>query len=60
MFGRGHISPWKINHEETKRAKKEQKKNFALFVSSWLMFVLSPTSLAVAMNFLAIISVHPV
>src|SRR5262245_441380 len=28
----------KINHEETKDTKKDQKKTFALFVSSWLIF----------------------
>jgi hypothetical protein len=26
------------NHEETKNTKKDQKKNFAPFVSSWLIF----------------------
>ncbi|HEV2663686.1 MAG TPA: hypothetical protein VG324_02185, partial [Blastocatellia bacterium] len=26
-----------INHEETKNTKKDQKKTFALFVSSWLI-----------------------
>jgi hypothetical protein len=31
----------KINHEETKSAKKEHKKIFALFVSSWLILGLS-------------------
>jgi hypothetical protein len=27
----------KINHEDTKNTKKDQKKIFALFVSSWLI-----------------------
>jgi hypothetical protein len=27
----------RINHEETKSVKKERKKIFALFVSSWLI-----------------------
>jgi len=29
------------NHEETKTTKKEQKKVFVVFVSSWLIFILS-------------------
>jgi len=29
------------NHEETKKTKKEQKKVFVLFGSSWLIFILS-------------------
>jgi len=32
------------NHEETKKAKAEQKKDFALFVSSWLIFIRFQTS----------------
>jgi hypothetical protein len=28
----------KISHEEAKNTKKEQKKTFALFVTSWLIF----------------------
>ena len=28
----------KINHEETKETKKDQKKTFVIFVSSWLIF----------------------
>jgi hypothetical protein len=27
----------RINHEETKSAKKNRKKTFVLFVSSWLI-----------------------
>src|SRR5215475_6441746 len=38
------LPPSEINHEETKSAKKEKKKTFALFVSSWLIFILSPAS----------------
>jgi hypothetical protein len=34
-------APQEINHEETKKTKKVQKKVFALFVSSWLIFILS-------------------
>jgi hypothetical protein len=33
----GQEARMKTGHEETKSAKKEQKKNFALFVSSWLI-----------------------
>src|SRR5215510_2931380 len=29
----------RINHEDTKNTKKDQKKAFALFVSSWLIFI---------------------
>jgi hypothetical protein len=32
-------APQRINHEETKSAKKK-KKNFVLFVSSWLIHIL--------------------
>ncbi len=28
----------KINHEETKNTKNDQKKTFVFFVSSWLIF----------------------
>jgi hypothetical protein len=28
----------KINHEETKETKKDQKNAFAIFASSWLIF----------------------
>jgi hypothetical protein len=36
-----HEGSSEYNHEETKKTKKEQKKGFALFVSSWLIFILS-------------------
>jgi len=32
-----NLSPKGINHEETKSTKKDQKKTFVLFVSSWLI-----------------------
>src|SRR6516225_3357435 len=41
------LPPAEIGHEETKIMKKEERKekNFALFVPSWLIFILSPESL---------------
>jgi len=36
-----NLSPRGINHEETKSTKKDQKKTFALFVSSWLIPIVS-------------------
>jgi hypothetical protein len=36
-----HEGSSEYNHEETKKTKKEQKKVFVLFVSSWLIFILS-------------------
>jgi hypothetical protein len=37
-------APAENNHEETKKTKKEQKKVFVLFVSSWLIFILFQAS----------------
>jgi hypothetical protein len=42
------MTPPKINHEETKEMKKDQKKTFVPFVpfvSSWLIFIVSHASL---------------
>ena len=38
----------RINHEETESAKEDQKKNLALFVSSWLILILFRVSLIAA------------
>src|SRR5215467_10144081 len=40
------LPPAEINHEETNGAKKEKKKTFALFVSSWLIFIFPPRHLS--------------